>query len=335
MLQKVAIQASENATLSREQKSFNKLLKDNELLKNEIEKTKRQVEASDQLFNKHIQPIHVEIFETLLAILVKLDFALDNFKFSKKQTEILLQSMDGYFNFITTFPQSHENQVLTELIEKYSDPEDEISNEEQEELKDLFEAQFGVKIPEGFQFNPNDPDFERKVSEMLGGEMDDKSKTSIPKKSKKQQEAEEAMNKPLRQIYTSLVKMLHPDSEQDEELKLKKTEVMKEVTEAYEKADLFKLLSLQMEHGLLGNNKLTTVDASILKIYIKILKQKKEELNEEYRSFLYQKFADSFIISEKEALHRKKTLRASIDNDRKLIDLLSTEKGVKEYIRFL
>ena len=304
------------------------------MLKREIEKMKREVEQSETLFNKHIQPVQSEIFEMVLAILVKFDFALDNFKFSKKQIEILLQSMDGYFNFISTFPQSHENQVLTELLEKYSDFEGGISDEEQQDLKDLFEAQFGVKIPDDFQFDPTDPDFAEKARALLEDEMEDKRKASIPKKSKKQQEAEEAMNKPLRQIYTSLVKMLHPDSEQDEELKLKKTEIMKDVTEAYEKADLFKLLSLQMEHGVVGDDKLSTVDDSILKIYVKILKQKKEELNNEYRSYLFQKFRDSFINSEKEAIHRKKTLRTSLENDRKLIDLLSTEKGVKEFIRY-
>jgi hypothetical protein len=328
MLQKVEITQREQV-LSREQKSFNKLLKDNEMLKREIEKAKLEVKQSEQWFNKYIKPIQHEILEVMVAIMVKLDFAIDNFKLSKKQTQILHESIDEYFDILSAFPNALQHKDFADLLKKYSGN---ISSEETQMIRDQFEEEFGFKMPDDFQFDLTDPDFAKNVGKMIQDQLDEK-QTHIPKKTKKQQEAEEAMNKPLRQIYTSLVKILHPDSEQDEALKLKKTDIMKEVTEAYEKADLFKLLSLQMEHGIVGEDKLSTVDASILKVYIKILKEKRDELRFEFTNYLTSKFDSTFLNSEKEAVKRSKSLKVNLENDRKLIDFLSTELGVKDYIK--
>lgn len=50
---------------------------------------------------------------------------------------------------------------------------------------------------------------------------------------------------PLRELYRNLARALHPDMVQDEREKARRTEAMKEVTRAYEEADVARLLHLE------------------------------------------------------------------------------------------
>jgi hypothetical protein len=107
------------------------------------------------------------------------------------------------------------------------------------------------------------------------------------KKSTKQQESEkkrqaetEQLNKTSRAIYTELVKELHPDREQDEEKRVWKTEIMKQITQAYESDDMFELLRLQLEHRQ-AQNQLDELPEDRLSYYIKLLKEQINTLQEE------------------------------------------------------
>lgn len=51
-----------------------------------------------------------------------------------------------------------------------------------------------------------------------------------------------------RVLYTRLVHQLHPDKEKDPEIQLIKTEIMQDVTHAYQNEDIYELLKLQLEH---------------------------------------------------------------------------------------
>ena len=58
--------------------------------------------------------------------------------------------------------------------------------------------------------------------------------------------AESAVSKTTKQIYMDLVRNFHPDTEMDEERKIWKTEIMQQITAAYEEDDYIRLLELQM-----------------------------------------------------------------------------------------
>ena len=63
----------------------------------------------------------------------------------------------------------------------------------------------------------------------------------------KQRQAREIQKRSLRAIYTQLAKVFHPDLEPDSEKKVQKEELMKKLTAAYEKNDLYALLALELE----------------------------------------------------------------------------------------
>jgi hypothetical protein len=80
----------------------------------------------------------------------------------------------------------------------------------------------------------------------------------------------------IKSIYRDLIKAFHPDREMDEELKLKKTALTQEITEAYKKKDLHQLLKFEMEHA-----KSLEATTEKLAIYIRELNEKIKKLKSE------------------------------------------------------
>lgn len=97
----------------------------------------------------------------------------------------------------------------------------------------------------------------------------------------KKQAEERNITKAVRTLYMDLVKAFHPDREPDETEKIRKTEIMQRVTEAYEKSDLLALLRLQLEFDRIDQQHLETLADDQLKYYNKLLKQQADELADE------------------------------------------------------
>ena len=63
----------------------------------------------------------------------------------------------------------------------------------------------------------------------------------------RQQELVQDASRSLRAVYRQLASALHPDREQDERERQRKTRLMQRVNVAYGKQDLLQLLTLQLE----------------------------------------------------------------------------------------
>ncbi len=74
--------------------------------------------------------------------------------------------------------------------------------------------------------------------------------------------------------------MLHPDLEPDEAKKLRKTELMKRVTTAYEAGELLTLPRLQLELQRIDQSHLENLAEDQLRYYNKLLKEHARELDE-------------------------------------------------------
>ena len=331
MLQKVEI-PSAGKVLSREQKAFNKLLKNNEDLKIAIERQKKESVEAERLYLLYISPIQHQLFEILLKQLAALDFAYDSFKFSKKIKSRLEDRILEYISNFEMFPESAENDFLQKMEAKYLGLNEELSEETNEMAREMFKQAFGIDPGDDFDFNPQNPESAQRIQELIEEKLGNEKKQKTKPKSKLAQAAEDNLKKSLRQLYTGLVKKLHPDSEQDEKLKLEKTEAMKIVTEAYEKNDLPKLLSLQLQYGILGEDKLETLAKDELAVYVKILKKQYNELREEYVA--QYRFGIGSVGTEREAKARAKEMKKSFEYENDLLRILQTEPGVKDFLRF-
>jgi hypothetical protein len=286
--------------LSKEQKRFNDYLKRIKALKLQIEESKDIALELGKMAQSKIRPAEERMFEiwkTFLLHLDKISFA-DSLK--KKQQEkyenILLELSDFYLN------NAKVDIDIKAIFDRYShDSFDEIQAEGEEEGKDfmisLFKEQFGVDIdPDDIQDmkDPfNNPKLFEKIAEAKEkfeqNQAENKAKQAerdaLKKKSDKQianeerkKVAESAISKTTKQIYMDLVKNFHPDTEPDEERKIWKTDIMQQITAAYNEDDYIRLLELQMSLLEDRSNALTAFDDKQLKYFNDALKGQMSEL---------------------------------------------------------
>ncbi len=93
--------------------------------------------------------------------------------------------------------------------------------------------------------------------------------------------AQASVKKTTKQIYLDLVRHFHPDKEQDEQKRVEKTEIMKQITVAYEADDHLRLLELQMNLLAARNNAFADFDNLQLKYFNQTLQKQVQELEQE------------------------------------------------------
>jgi hypothetical protein len=93
-------------------------------------------------------------------------------------------------------------------------------------------------------------------------------------------EEEQRMGQSLREIYRKLASALHPDREPDPAEQARKTGLMQQVNQAYEKKDLLTLLELQLRIEHIDQAALNSFSEERLGHFNKILKEQLRELEE-------------------------------------------------------
>jgi hypothetical protein len=127
-------------------------------------------------------------------------------------------------------------------------------DEQKDILKEMFSAAFGFDMDD--DIDPDDPaklgeklnqrfteEMHQRQNERFSGEKH-KSYSGV---NKKLSEKAALLQKSWKALYLKLVKKFHPDTESDEEKRLHKTDIMQQVTKAYEKNNLYTLLSIYQQ----------------------------------------------------------------------------------------
>lgn len=112
------------------------------------------------------------------------------------------------------------------------------------------------------------------------------------RKKSARQEAAEALRtsavaqtgKALQEIYRKLVRVLHPDHEQDPVERARKTALMQQVNVAYERNDLLELLELQLRFEQIDSAHIGTMAEDRLDHFIKLLTDQVTQLRDELAS---------------------------------------------------
>lgn len=165
----------------------------------------------------------------------------------------------------------------------------------EEELSGLIEECLEAKMREEFEGENTKSDKQDPFEPFGAEEPDEFKEREEPRRKKKMTQTElkrkmqeEQTQKSIRTIYMELVKELHPDREQDEEVRAIKEEQMKQLTEAYKNKDLSALLTMQIT-WLQESVKVTPGELSdvVLKGYNKVLKTQLAKLEEEQRMNIY------------------------------------------------
>jgi len=129
---------------------------------------------------------------------------------------------------------------------------------------------------------------ERQERERMAAAQARETQRASRKKPPKQRAAEQQqqaqrieLSQSIRAVYRRLASALHPDREPDEAERARKTTLMQQVNQAYEKNDLLRLLELQLELEHIGQHPLDTVSEARLAHYNQILQEQLGELDQE------------------------------------------------------
>jgi hypothetical protein len=293
-----------NIPLSKEQQNFNRIVRRIEKLQKQILNETDKLEQLNYLYNVEVYPSVLESGRLKIQLCHLLHKKRQVIKLSagqnKKLDELLFDFLDDAFSVV------EPDDATKELYSKYSNFSyaEELSNQEQatkEDFRDMLYNRFGLDLDPSLL--TDNPDFE-KIAEELKKQWEQKESGKKAKPKTKKQLAKEELekqkaalkNRSLRSIYVALAKILHPDTEQNEALKIEKEEMMKMVTVAYESKDLMRLLQLETLWMRKHDENINNLDASTLNAYIHLLMDQANELELELQ-MLYMNPAYSAVLA--------------------------------------
>ncbi len=152
---------------------------------------------------------------------------------------------------------------------------DEEKQQHHEKFKDFFE-----------KYNQNQNDFE----DFFGGGKRERKKTKAQlEKEKKLAEAEKLLSTDINKLFKNLAKLIHPDREQDEVLRDKKSKLMTALSNARDNMNIAEILSIKMQVDELIPNNETDVsfNDSSIKRFVQVIKIKIKQLEETLEQKLY------------------------------------------------
>lgn len=336
-------------TLSKAQQNFNRLVKKLEKLRLELVQVGNYLDEKLDFYVKHIYHIEQqanELNKELVKLLYKFYKVKKLFSKSKKVTlgEIIAQKLDLIFDFQNEEPAEELKNIFKDVQGiSYEDSIEEDFHLMKNEMEAVF-GQFGADIDlDGFHSKMSEEEMLGKTTELEEQlrqyrDKEDK-KTAAKKKSKKQQvreqkekQKEEAHAKNISSIYKQLAKIFHPDLEQDPNLKLQKEELMKQLTNAYEKKDLHTLLRLELIWIQNEENDPANLTDQKLLIYNEVLREQILEVEEEIQDIYMhpryeplQKFG-SYELYEKSSNLKQAKKQVEVENNT-LTALVKTLNG--------
>jgi hypothetical protein len=268
---------SENKTKSKAKIAFEKLLGDLEKRRTEKDNLEKNLRVTQTKVQGELLPLQLKSTVLLRKYLIRLDELAREIGVGKVNKEWFDSYMAESLRELLDDVGFQDEEILS-LFTKYSgDTLDDIIEEEGHQeiadaMKDL--VGFDIDIKEFLQkgekqfFEDNKDRIEANLGSKANlGESDD-----IGSEKKNVDKTDVSLKKDARNVYMQLVKKLHPDLETDETEKIRRTEVVKEVTDAYQKNDFFTLIKLYVEHLGEGETESEKLAEDMLKGYNKLLK---------------------------------------------------------------
>jgi hypothetical protein len=289
--------------LSKAQKEFNRLTEKIATLRNEIHGFEESTTKMSQRVTTELKPLLKE-FSMHQAALVRLfDKAHDSGEYKakdKKKLSHLISEMA--FGLIS----EHGMEDLKPIFDKYNKESFDETTSEANEVslemaKNMAAMMYGIDIDKDADLDTAEKFHEylhQKIAEkeeqdeILRAQREE-ARANAPKtekkrlkeekyKAKKDKEAaeEKKLSQSVREVYMDLVKTFHPDLEQNEEEKARKTTIMQRVVAAYQDNDLTTLLQLQMEFERIDKEHIGNIAENRLLQFNKILSRQAKDLNE-------------------------------------------------------
>lgn len=284
--------------LTKNQEAFNKLTQRIEKLQKDIEKKQLQFDVALKMYGTELHPAQIKLLANRHKLITVLWDIYKSDKLSKTDQrhlkKVLQYHLEEYFSQSETEPDEIIQNIFSAIeginYDKMMQEEKENELAMMQEMFDKLnidikdtdindEAAMAAKIAEARE---KIAETHKKNEERARLRQQRKKKTAKQVESEKMQKAvEEMKQKNISTIYKQLAKLFHPDLEQDEERKVEKEILMKELVAAYEAKNLHMLLSLELKWIHKETDHLESLTEEKLAIYLQILKEQAQQLEQE------------------------------------------------------
>lgn len=293
-------------TLTKNQQAFNKLTQRIEKLHKEIEKKTLQLDTALKIYGSEIHPIVNQLGIHRRKLVTILWDVYKNYKLSKTDQRHLKHMLKDHVVELCHQPEGSEDEALKAMFTQLNgETYERMEQREKESLKEEFLRAAkhmnvdinldGIDTTDPYAMQEKIAELEKKIAEKedyLEEQYTQIKKSKPPKKrtakqleaERLQKAAEEMKQKNISTIYKQLAKLFHPDLEQDEERKIEKEVLMKELTAAYEAKNLHTLLMLELKWIHNENDHLETLSEEKLSVYLQILREQARDLEYEANS---------------------------------------------------
>lgn len=280
------VPSADRPALSKAQKTFNSLIA-------KIEK-QRLLLAEWEAAVPRYQQRHLAVLTPLITESTRLwrefVFGLDracSFKPLGKADRVLLEEMVR--ELARELAGEGDDAEMKALYNRYGGDFDQEKSAALSGMKSLFESSLGMDLGDGLDMS--DPEaFMEQMRAKLEREEEahqEARRAAKPQRAKtaKQRAKEEMLlaeeqrvSQSLREIYRKLVSALHPDRELDADERVRKTKLMQQVNQAYERKDLLALLELQLKVEHIDQAALNSLSEERLGYFNKLLKEQLGEI---------------------------------------------------------
>ena len=266
--------------LSPQQKKLNRLIAQIEQQKIQLEMWQKAQAEIQQQTRKTLVPLYSELYEILFgqleqlwnslqrdefskADLIQLDEKIQNLAAILKNSQVLSEQQRAKVSQINNFYQQHAEHTQSkknkkkQIFERHDPTENDAQHIDDEQI---------------------DFDAENEVYDAQQHQLE-REQHRLNRQKEKREQAQKMAEQSLRMVYLKIAAIIHPDREQDEHIKVEKTELLQQANQAYEKKDLFYLLKLQIQ---VEQNRGTTQKAlsnEQIKFYKLALDAQKQQLD--------------------------------------------------------
>lgn len=298
------VDKNDQSPLGKKQKQFNKLLQDIDSLKEAIEVLEDQMRSGMSFYHAEIRPRQREQQRVTADNIRNMHRLYDHKIFTKtdrKKIAHLITEYSGEILAAVGTGEDGEFDDIKAIFDEYNAESWDEMAEEGQKVSNVFANEFFSEMGIDLGIQPDDDmeTIEEKVKAAAERKQEAEAEKKHQKPTSKKEAAQQAENlniqKISKSIYNDLVKLLHPDREQDEVLKHEKTEAMKKVNEAWQNNDFFALLTLQSEYLHKHGDHIATLPDEQFKFYIAVLKKQKSELQEQLEIFDYMPGVEGFV----------------------------------------
>ena len=234
--------AQPEAGLSPQQKKLNRLIERIEQQKQELAAWKNAQADIQNYTRSKLLAVYSELHAVLFAQLDSLWNHLASDGFSK----VDLAQIDTKIAALAKMLR--KSQMLTSAQKEQVEKIDTFYMQHAEHIRAKKAKANSIQIHEDAETVEQNVDLDWENYEHNSAQYEaERERAKLLKQQEKREQAAKMTGQSLKTVYLKITAMIHPDREPDEAKKLKKTELLQKVNEAYAAQDLFYLLKLQLQ----------------------------------------------------------------------------------------